>query len=760
MKYHTILSFVLVYAMCAGALQVQETTQAQLLKAMALYNAEQIPEAVRTLKEAYKNDKGNIDVVRLLGQIECERERWGDAKDWLDKVLDLDPDDILAQYYAGISYRETGKYKAFILRRRDWSKAENFFTSVIDKDPGYRDVLFQFALLQRYRNDFYDAITLAERQLSIDPANVKAGAAIYEYYDGLLFHEKAEDVKKWLATKSAPVARFYFADLLRRQDHITKADSIMTDLDQHPDSTLSRIPLYLSMVRLGVQQNDGKKAQLYYQKAVDAVKTLIDAAIIFEDVKYVMSDEELSEWEKIKDPGGKKEFLTKMWIKRNPMPAADLNYRLVAHFERLVEAEKYYRFDGFRNWMSNPDKLHYLTFPRIFSLNDKFNDKGVVYIRHGEPNDRAFDVGANAPQNESWLYYRSSTIEKNLIFHFIIDEYGAGNNWRLTAVLPKDLMESRLGWDPIFNRMYTASPLEMLQLEMEMAKMSRENVMTGLNTDRHTWAKEIIPIYFPFYVASFKTHDHKIRNEIYYSLKSEDIWPKNKNFSADTKVDLGFSVFDLDMNEKVVMKRDVSAQKIKSSSDSLGLWPDQFDFESGPEKYNFSIFANVPAENKVGGFKFKYGSSNYYDTTLTISGVELAKIITQDNKPGRFQKNGLWVIPNPSRSYKKKEPVYVYFEIYNLPLKDNLSITFNLTYSFKLLKQYKKGIVDRVSGLFTGEKPQTAHTMERFSQSVTSVEYLALDMSHYDSGYYECEITVDLPVMNLKSSRKTEFELK
>ncbi|MBN1999827.1 GWxTD domain-containing protein, partial [candidate division KSB1 bacterium] len=694
-----------------------------------------------------------------LGRIQVERQLWDNAKDWLLKVLDIEPDDVLSLYYLGKIYRETGKYKAFVLRRRDWARSDRYFSAVIQKDSTYADVLYQYASLQRYRKRFYQAVELAERQVFYKPDFTDGAVGMYEFYDALLFYQNDDEVKPWLSQRPGPRAKLFIGEIYRRNENFKKADSIFQILLNNPQN-MSAIPLRLYAARLKAQQDLPQKCQDLYFQAVDSVKSFVDAALIFENIKYVLSDEELYEYQQMTSPDQWRDFFKKLWIKRNPMPAADLNLRLIKHFQRLVYAEKFFRWDGFRTWVNNPDKLHYLNYPNVFELNDKFNDKGLVYIRHGEPDDRAFDISENLVQNESWLYYRSGSVDRKLMFHFIIDEAATGNNWRLTAVLPQEMIESRLDWDPLFQKLYTGDALEILSLQLEMARQSRDNVMIGLNTDRHSWDKEIKPIFFPFHVVTFRGTEFYTRYEVYYGLRYNALWENNKNYDPDENISLGFAVYDMDMNELAVVHKKVISREVKQSSDSLGIWSDVFLFENMPERYNFSLYAELASQNKVGGYKFKYGVANYNMKTLMLSGIQLARNIRPENGQDRFVKNGLYIVPNPSRSFNKKERIYVYFEIYNLFSGEQDRVEYKIEYQFKLLKRLHDNVFSKLAGIFRNSKPRTSNIVERTSTTDTSIEYLALDMSRYDAGQYEFEIIVTVPATGDKVTRTTEFELK
>jgi GWxTD domain-containing protein len=80
--------------------------------------------------------------------------------------------------------------------------------------------------------------------------------------------------------------------------------------------------------------------------------------------------------------------------------------------------------------------------------------------------------------------------------------------------------------------------------------------------------------------------------------------------------------------------------------------------------------------------------------TLSISQVELALEITPSQEEGDFVKNGLRVLPNPSRVYGPKAPIlYYYLEIYDLVFGPGFDSTYTiqqevLSLSGELVKRY------------------------------------------------------------------------
>lgn len=738
--------------------------------AMAMYKAGDVKGAIKTLKKANDKEPRDISILQLLGQIEAEREEWGNVKDWMNKALDLDANDLLAHYYLGIAYRETGKYKAFVLRSRDWKKAENNFTAVIDNEPAFRDIYFQYSILQRYRKNYREAIDLAVRQLAHSPDNVDVLTKIYQYYDLLLYAEKPEQAQAWLTGRQDPYARLYLGESWRRAKEYARADSIFIELLNSKDTAVSKTFLCLALARLRFQQDKAEEAEKFYSRALQSITTLQDAGLMFEDMKYIFTDEEYEEYLLTETATEKKDFFINMWIIRNPVPASAVNYRIREHVRRMIVADESFRFEGFRTLVNNPDKLHYLEFPHVFSLNDRYNDKGLIYIRHGQPNDRATELqGSGGPMpadgsegiidNESWLYYASSTQPK-MIFHFVIDKDATGNNWRLTPTITAEMAESRLNWDPIFNRLRMVdSEIELIGLQQEMAEKSRENVYKGLSTDQHSWPENLKPIQFPFYVSTFRDTKGLSDYELYYSLDYNEMMADVPD-AAERTVSISCGIFTKEWEKIDQIERIIPALSIKQATDSAGYWLDKFKFKIKPGKYKISITTAISGVNKLGAFNLLSGVSSYQGSTLVMSSLVLASSITPSNQKDLFTKNGLRILPKPDLKFNKQNLLHIYYELYNLPYSGGRNAEFNINYNFTLLEKRQKNVFSKVADLFSRSKPITSNAIERFADNSTSFEYLALDISKNEPGLYELEVVAETPSNKQKFSRKIKFELQ
>lgn len=110
------------------------------------------------------------------------------------------------------------------------------------------------------------------------------------------------------------------------------------------------------------------------------------------------------------------------------------------------------------------------------------DDRGVIYVRHGEPIKRATYAGADTDPNESWLY---STDTGSRIFHFT----GLASPTTLVEQLPlnPELLASRGGLDPRYERMaadagkYRLTPM----LREQDRSLGRDAIAAGTTTDTY-----------------------------------------------------------------------------------------------------------------------------------------------------------------------------------------------------------------------------------------------------------------------------------
>lgn len=716
-----------------------------LQKADSLFAAGDYKAAGEAYKDALDRDSASIPALRGVGAVAFAKEDWGAVKDRNRDILKLKPDDQSGNYYLGIAYRESGKFKALLLRKKDFGTSEKYFKSVIKADSSFQDVLFQRGLLERQRENWIKALKWGYRQIALKPDLVGAQVGLFRLYRLFLVHEKDREIKKWLKSRKDDWAEYFAGEQDRRKKRFDLARKTLEAM-LAGDLSISKMPVYLSLIRLHVQQGEDEAASEVFRTALDSMASALDADILYEDLKYIFTDRELARYKQLRDAADKKQFYHEFVISRDPVPASPINYRFVEHFRRLMVAEESYWFDGVRAWVNNPDKSRVLEFPQSYNVNHEFNDKGLVYIRHGEPDDRATTLGDLTASNESWHYYKRPD-RPEYTFHFLVDQFATGENWRLVPYLTdRRMLEDRLGMDARVNRMYTSPEINPIQDEYEI----REEILQAMSTDFNTWDNDIKPLDMPFYTASFLGKNNATQTEIYLGVPIDELKEKKVEGSKVVVLEHGATVFDKQFNEHA---REFEKTEIAlNNKDRIfnDFYLNRYAFSLRPGLYDISFFAKDKNSPGLGGYKFDLEVPAYDSTKFSMSDLVLAYEIRPEKSNGDFGKGELTIIPNPSRTFTLSQPLFLYFEVYDLSKDADGVTSYEMETEIVRLKE-KKSILENVFRLSSeGQKQLISIKDQRTgSQSFTN-EFVSFDVSNLEDGEYE--LVVKLQDLN---SRKT-----
>jgi tetratricopeptide (TPR) repeat protein len=694
--------------------------------------------AEEAFRAALKREENLIAAMAGLGEVEMAKQNWGDANDWYEKILEHEPKNLDAMYHRAICYREAGKFKALFLRDLDWNNSKKYFERVLAQDSLYRDTLYQYALLQRYDEKYEEAILLGHQQIRLKPEIAEAQRGLFRLYQYLLDNRSEKKCIAWLQAHDSEHARYFIGEAHRRAGETAAADSALQKwLDAGP--AISPAPAYLALARLHYQREQPQAAEQFFWQAVTGIRNQVDAELVFDDVKYIVTDAELQRFRDLDLPLDYRAFFHGLWTKRDPTPAARFNARLAEHYRRLLYVEKHYVFDRFRTWFNNPDQLNYLQFPPAYYLNDRFNDKGLIYLRHGEPNERVRTAGESVPTNESWLYGKDETTPQ-LSFHFVAVAGAA--NWRLTPVITiPEMLEDRVHWDPIYFRMLRGDVQERFILTEKLAQKSADAVDVGFRTDRHSWDKKVRPLDFASYTAFFKAPAGKTALEVYYDLPLPADDELRKISDTTVVYEHGLSMHDLWWNPIQRQSNQIPKAKITGLSMQQG-WLGQYRFAVEPDSYHVAFFVRQPTTQRLEGWKNDMVLPDFSENQLAMSSIVLASTIEPASGNEPFVKNGLRLAPNPSRRFDRKKPVYVYFEVYHLTPDAEGKSSFLIEYTTLLRKEEKSG-AKKFFALFGGSaKPATTLVVERQADKPISVEYLALDLGETGKGEFRLSIKV------------------
>lgn len=727
--------------------------QAQRLAARYEY-----AKAYKLFERAKRLSPKSREVLLGLGKLEVAQERWGKADGRFDDILKRDKNDLEAHYYSGVCDREIGKFKALILRKFDFDQAEKHFDFILARDSSFFDTVYQLALLEHFRDNHVRAVELGHIAVRLRPELSSTQVGLFRLYRYLLDNTRGDEALRWLQQHPSEHARYFTAEKHRLRQDYTTAETRLREL-MSEELRMNKQRLMLSLAKVYYARDAARTGEELFWRAVDSIKTKVDADFVFEDIKYILTREEFDQYRRLEESEAWKTFYRKLWSKRNPTPAARVNERLTEHYRRLAYAEQHYAFDGIRSNFNNPDKLNYFSFPEVYDLNREFNDKGLVYLRHGPPDDTAFNVGQNSVPNESWRYFKTPQYEA-MTFHFVIDNNAIGNNWRLTPILNDPAMlEARLQWGPVYHRLLNAQPNEVMNYEQEMANETTKSVKQGFDSDRHFWGKAVSPLETSFQFVTFKNAAGATQLELYYGIGLSQFGNASAPELAEVVLDKGFALQNRDWQEVHRLDRQTKLPLTQHAQIAHGMYIDVFRYTAPPDSYHVSFYMRQTNQtpNRLGGFNFSTRIPNYHSTQLSLSDLLLAFNLEPAAGEGLFTRNGWQIAPNPHRNFDRQKPVSLYFEIYNLTLDQSNKSAFTLEYTVQLLEKKKSGL-GKITGMFGGgTKSKISLSAEREGDSATAIETIALDLSKAEPG--EFELTVVVTDRHNKKEAKTTSRL-
>lgn len=196
------------------------------------------------------------------------------------------------------------------------------------------------------------------------------------------------------------------------------------------------------------------------------------------DLAWIATEAELAELDR-RHGASRVEFLRRFWIGRDRIEFRRDGERLAEHLRRLAVARREYLVGR--------------------AEEDRFDDRGRIYLRHGEPDERARLAVPGIIPNESWAYRRGG---RNLVLHFVARQ--APGVFRLieslqdiTDVRPgapgRRLDESLYRSRAPLDRLYREVPLRPADLAQYLARerdLGRRGIRSATSTDSY-------PVSFP-----------------------------------------------------------------------------------------------------------------------------------------------------------------------------------------------------------------------------------------------------------------------
>jgi len=683
-------------------------------------------------------------MLRLADSLLAERQ-WDDALVCAEKVVAVDTGNFAARYTAAVAHRELG---AFAFREHSagnpsrfghWGKSRKEFRWIVDRDSSFRDVLYQYALLLRYEGDWAGAVNTNAAQIRQRPDLVAPQVGMYRLFRAFMAEEDSAHFADWLSTLPGSMPLLYRAETLRRSGNLAGARPLLESLLARPGD-VSPQAVRLSLARVRFSDGDLPGADREYRAAIEGLDSRLGAAILFDDLKYIVSDWELAHFAGLDSVGPQRDFFRAFWNFRDPSPALRTNLRLLEHIRRIVYAEQHFEYYGARTWFNNPDRQNELRFPRAFALNDEFNDMGLVYIRQGPPDDiiregyspcssptlgiplgvTSFSYGDSF---ESWLY-ESTPESPRMIFHFQMHN-AVGNNWRFVPLPSLDAMLDALGiWDVRYQELFSEPAISRVLLQAQLKNDAREAVQYALSTEKLTWENKRQIFQFPHHVDVFRAPEGRSLVDVSYAIPRAAL-PVDIPWSVETvPLEIGFSLTGA-ASRREVSKVDTLQVSVSGRPAAVRLHLIRCIVP--PDSYAVAMHVRTLVGGRIGTWHEPLRVPDFSLPRLQVSSVQFLEPSTEQ---GALEIDGLRVAQSPFRAHVRTEPLLVYFHIYHL-VADAMGAT-----------SYATRCVLIPEGETAPERGIVISTRERIGSDEMADEFYRIDVGTVPPGRYRLVVSV------------------
>jgi GWxTD domain-containing protein len=241
--------------------------------------------------------------------------------------------------------------------------------------------------------------------------------------------------------------------------------------------------LELARTRLALGRGNGDAA--YYEGA--SMDDPQATAGYRADLQLLAADSVIGEFDRLEGQA-RAAYLHRFWTRRDHIELRPEGERLREHYRRVLFARLHFPLTISRRFYGRLDAYR--------SGSTEVDDRGVIYIRHGEPVVRLRPFVFGAMPNESWRYARA---EGDLLFHFSggWDHNGGGDlyDYRLVrsvldlrgaADAPRDqLLLSRQTLSPIYSQMLNSGRFGSARARAREYGIGSASIAVGTTTDTY-----------------------------------------------------------------------------------------------------------------------------------------------------------------------------------------------------------------------------------------------------------------------------------
>ena len=498
------------------------------------------------------------------------------------------------------------------------------------------------------------------------------------------------------------------------------------------DPGLGRIELARTLLSAG----DLSGADPYFSASASNIPWV--DSLVRADLHELVPDSELAGLDTLHG-SARSDWLKAFWAVRDQGDLRHPGERLAEHYRRMWYARRNFRLVSARR--------QYRIEERFRSYSRDYDDRGLIYIRHGEPTERAALAGHSLPLNQSWRYARP---EGDLLFHFvaredvqdfklvesIYDILGfdaamalrnniAPDSVRTAAV---DLIQSRLALSPMYGRLLAAGGTGSIGVIDRERLAGRQSIEEGTRTDSYGLRFDTPLEDARWEVVSAGASGGRSLVHLVWAVPSKSLRPVRSTRGILYPVRIRFALGEIGSGRTV------------ASVDSTTLFVSPSEVPRGQWLVG-RIEVPVPPGRYVWRVAVQEGEAGLVSPPDTLAVGDEERFGVSDLVLGAVTSNLRWlpsaedtVYFNPAGGYRRETPLQLFFEVLGVPAGERYKTE---------IRVIRPGGLGPIGRLFRGGGGGISIRNEETSTGTRIAVARELDLGRLRPGGYVLEVTVE-----------------
>jgi GWxTD domain-containing protein len=400
------------------------------------------------------------------------------------------------------------------------------------------------------------------------------------------------------------------------------------------------------------------------------------------------------------------------WGQIDPDPTTQINERMLEHYARFIHAQ--------------------LT----FSLPERHipgwkTKRGELYIRYGPPTEQEFSLGAGPsdPPRWTWIYERFG---RPAVFFFEDTFLNGEFNF------------------PFPNKNWTAD-------DYARDPGLLANTLGSSNPQAFDFAPGSGPLEFLYMPRQFKGRSGKTDLEIFAAIPYTQLKFRQSGENAAAAVSwrqvLRYPNWQVADSAGALKLYQVLASQTENGTLSIS---DRIRLTEFPDSLIFAIALKDTITNHIGISTIELRLRNFYTAKAEISDMVLARRIEQPPGEIHFRRDQLGIFSNLDNRYYAGEPIWLYFEIYNLARGGDGKTSYSIRQV--ITEKRAGGVLRALKDVVSGrDLKEVVMTYSGASIETDENRILRIDLSEFEAGAYSMTIEIEDLISGASASSSEEI---